>query len=370
MVDHVGWRWIFWLNLPVSGVALLLVAFFLRVSHSRAPSLRSQLTSIDYVGNLFLIAAVTSILIALSGANAVDRWGSWQKLVPLVLGLVGLPIYVIYEASPLCREPTTPLRLFSNRTSAVAFLLSFLHGMLLYWVSYFLPVYFQAVLEASPQQSGINTLAAAIPMVPFGIIGGIWIAKAGHYKLNQVVGFAIASIAIGCFSILDQNSPKVVWVILQILFAAGAGVVLTATLPAIQAPLPESDVASSTATWGFVQSLGFVVGVAVPSSVFESRFNSMLYRIGDEGVRDVLRTNGAYEHASRSFITSLPRTTRVQVIAAFVDSLRIVWEVGVGFAVLGFFASFLVQDIELRKELETEFGYREDKGTNRNNLPS
>ncbi|PQE12454.1 MFS transporter protein [Rutstroemia sp. NJR-2017a BVV2] len=172
-------------------------------------------------------------------------------------------------------------------------------------------IYFQAVLEASPQQSGINTLAAAKPMVLFGIIGGIWIAKADHYKPNQVVRFAIAAIAIGYFSILDQNSPK------TILFAGGAGVVLTTTPSAIQAPLPESDVASSTATWGFIQSLGFVVGVAVPSSVFEGRFRSVLWRIWDDKVREVLRINGAYEHASRSFIIPLPGATEVQVIATW-----------------------------------------------------
>ncbi|TGO34060.1 hypothetical protein BHYA_0214g00110 [Botrytis hyacinthi] len=357
MVEHIGWRWIFWLNLPIGGLALLSVILFFRVSHVRSGPTMSNLGKIDYFGNTLLIGAITSILIALSGTSVERPWESWQRLVPLLLGFMALPLYMIFENSPFCKQPTTPLRLFSHRTSSLAFLLTFLHGILLYWASYFLPVYFQAVLKDSPQESGIHTLAAAIPMVPFGILGGFWIAKVGHYRLNQILGFALSTIAIGCFSILDQNSSTVVWVILQIVFAAGAGIVLTATLPAIQAPLPESDVATATATWGFIQSLGFICGVAIPSSIFEAKFRSMIYTIDDDGLKKLLRAGGAYEHASKAFITSLSDKLQMQVVKLFVVSLKLVWEVGLAFAIFGLLASFFVQDIELRSNLETDFGY-------------
>ncbi|KAI9645558.1 hypothetical protein NHQ30_006300 [Ciborinia camelliae] len=360
MVEHIGWRWIFWLNLPIGGLALLSVILFFRVSHVRSGPILSQLGKIDYIGNILLMGAITSILIALSGTSTEKAWGSWQRWVPLLLGILALPFYMLFEGSRFCTQPTTPLRLFSHRTSSLAFLLTFLHGILLYWASYFLPVYFQAVLKDSPQKSGINTLAAAIPMVPFGIVGGFWIAKAGHYRLNQILGFALAGIAIGCFSILDQDSSTAVWVILQIIFAAGAGIVLTATLPAIQAPLPESDVAVATATWGLIQSLGFVCGVSIPSSIFESKFRSMVYTLDDGALQRVFTLGGAYEHASKAFILSLPENSQVQVVKLFVASLKLVWEVGSAFAIFGFLASFFIQDIELRTDLETEFGYREE----------
>lgn len=360
MVENIGWRWIFWLNLPIGGLALLSVLLFFRVSHVSSGRTLSQLRKIDYIGNVLVMGAITSILLALSGTTMEKSWGSWQRLVPLLLGFLALPFYMIFESSPFCSQPTTPLRLFSHRTSSLAFLLTFLHGILLYWASYFLPVYFQAVLKASPQKSGINTLAAAIPMVPFGILGGFWIAKNGHYRLNQILGFTLAAVAIGCFSILDQNSSTAVWVILQIVFAAGAGVVLTATLPAIQAPLPESDVATATATWGFVQSLGFVCGIAIPSSIFEAKFRSMVGTLNDGALQRVFEAEGAYEHASRAFITSLSEESQVQVVKLFVGSLKLVWEVGLVFAIFGLLVSFFVQDIELRSNLETDFGYRDE----------
>jgi MFS family permease len=361
LVDHIGWRWIFWINLPVSGLALGLVMGFLHTSQVNSSPLSTwkQLARIDYMGNVLLMGAVTSILIALSRLGPSIPWRSWQTLVPLLVGSSFLPVYVLFEASPFCLQPTTPLRLFSNKTSALAFVLTFLHGIVLYWSSYFLPVYFQAVLEASPQQSGINSLAAAVPFVPFGIVGGFLIAKYGRYKLNQIVGFALVAVAIGCFSTLDQNSPSVTWVLLQILFAAGAGVVLTATLPAIQAPLPESDVATATATWGFVQSLGFVCGVAIPSSIFETKFSSLLSMITDVSVRDGLRL-GAYEYASSAYILSLNDETQRQVIEVFVASLKLVWEVGSAVAALGFISSFFIEEVELREVLETNYVYEEE----------
>ena len=143
-------------------------------------------------------------------------------------------------------------------------------------------------------------------------------------------------------------------------FAAGAGIVFTSTLPAIQALLPESGVATATATWGFLQILGFVCGVAIPSSIFEAKFRSMIYTIDYENLKMVFRAGGAYEHASKAFITSLSEKLQMQVVKLFVVSLKLVWEVGLAFAVFGLFASFFVQDIELRSNLETDFGYGEE----------
>lgn len=94
---------------------------------------------------------------------------------------------------------------------------------------------------------------------------------------------------------------------------------MTATLPAIQAPLDEKDVGSSTATLGFVQSLGYVWGVAIPSNIFEGKFRSLLWEISDEGVRRELRVGGAYQHASKAFIVSLEGRVRDEVVGGLYE---------------------------------------------------
>jgi hypothetical protein len=287
--------------------------------------------------------------------SSAEGRGSWQTLVPLIVGILAFPIFIVFEGSSFCKNPISAPRLFSQRTSALAFFLTFLHGCLLYWASYFIPVFFQAVLQASPQQSGINTLAGAIPMVPFGILGGFVIARTGHYRLNQVIGFALTAIALGCCCTMNQNSTTATWVLLQIVLAMGAGIVLTALLPAIQASLPESDVATATAMWGFVQSLGFVWGVSIPSTIFENRFQTLLYHISDAAVQENFRKSGAYQFATKLFIFSLNADVRIEVINVFVWSLKLVWEVGTGVAILGLVMSFFIQKVQLRDTLETEY---------------
>ncbi|KAF7912937.1 uncharacterized protein EAF01_001958 [Botrytis porri] len=279
-----GWQ--FWAIFPGLCLASVLCALDSTILSTALPTITSNLnSSSSYV---WVINAYTVTFTAIQPfyGQFADIFG---RKVPLLLGFMALPLYMPFENSPF----------------------------------------------------------SAIPMVPFGILGGFWIAKVGYYRLNQVLGFALATVAIGCFSNLDQNSSTAVWVILQRVFAAGAGIVLTATLPAIQAPLLESDVATATAIWGFVQSLGFVCGVALPSSIFEAKFRSMIYTIDGDSLRRVLQARGAYEHALKVFITSLSKELQMQIVTLFVVSLKLVWEVGLAFAIFGLFSSFFVQDIEV-----------------------
>ena len=252
-----------------------------------------------------------------------------------------------------------PLSLFSNRVSLLGYSLTFLHGITLYWVSFFLPVYFQGCLGASPQRSGIDTLASVIPLVPAGIGGGILIARTGQYKPNQVLGYALMTIGFGLFTILDEFSPTIMWVMFQIVFAIGGGLVLTALLPAIQAPLADSETATATATWGFIQSFGFIWGASVPSVIFNARFEQLLPTISDVAIRETLSHGNAYEHASKAFIESLSGAVRSEVVRAFVYSLKLVWQVAISFATCGFLLTCLIGEVPLREDLQTHYGYDE-----------
>lgn len=131
MVDHIGWRWVFWFILPIAGVAMGLVGVFMKVNHGRSVSVWKQLAHIDYVGNIWVMASVASILWALSTGSGADAWTSWRTLLPLFLGLFGIPVFVLFESSKFCSKPTVPIRLFKNSTSALGFLTSFLNGVII-----------------------------------------------------------------------------------------------------------------------------------------------------------------------------------------------------------------------------------------------
>lgn len=154
LVERASWRWIFFLNLPIAGVALLPV-FMLKLRYPHRGTFWERIRRIDWIGNGILVLAVVSLLMSITWAGTENPWSSWRTIVPLVMGFVGLGGFVAYEGSPLIQEPTMPLRLFRNRTAAAVFATSFLHGMLLFWIAYFIPIYFQAVKEASPIRSAV-----------------------------------------------------------------------------------------------------------------------------------------------------------------------------------------------------------------------
>ncbi|KAF2253606.1 MFS general substrate transporter [Trematosphaeria pertusa] len=360
LAESIGWRWIFYLVLIIGAVSLVLVLAFLRLKHGREGTLQSQLRRIDILGTVTLTASISSILICLTWADAKYPWASWRCIVPLVCGFVGLAIFVLLQANQrLCPQPTVPLHLFKSSTSLLAFLVTLLHGLILYWSSICIPLYFQAVLLTTPKQSGINSIPMAVTLVPAGILGGFLIAKFGRYKPNQISGFVIMLIAQGCFSMLGPSSSTASWAGFQILMAIGAGVVLTALLPAIQAPLSEEDTAASSAMWGFVQSFGFIWGAAIPSAIFNSRSRSLAQETSIMEVKTLLKDGSAYEHGVRAFLITLSPSARDEAIRILSQSVRFTWMVSLAFTGCGFLLACSIREIPLRTELETKYGLRD-----------
>ncbi|KAK8047156.1 hypothetical protein PG996_015220 [Apiospora saccharicola] len=356
IVEHTTWRWVFYINLPISGVALALLGAFLRVSHQRGPSALQRLRRIDYVGNLILVSSVTAVLIALSYGGAVYPWSAWQVLLPLILGFVGMGGFHLLEMSPWCSEPMTPKRLFSNRTSAAAFYLTFIQALFAFWVIYFMPVYFQAVLLKGPTRSGILLLPTVVTVVPGGVISGIVLSKFGRYRRLHLVGFAMMTFGMGLFIMLDQHSHLALPVVFQIIAGLGTGFAMTSLLPAAQAALSEKDTASSTAVWSFIRSFGTVWGVAVPAAIFNNRADALAHKITDPAVRALMVNGQAYSHATSRLLRNLSANTRDQVVGVFNESLRIVWIVAVVITAVSFFIVFAEKEIKLRDNLETEYG--------------
>ena len=258
-----------------------------------------------------------------------------------------------------------PPRMFTNRTSLAAFVVAFLHGMLTYWIIYFLPVYFQGVQLSPPTRSGVQLFPTVILIVPAAIVAGVLVTKTGRYKPLQIAGFAFFLLGLGLFSLLDANSSTGAWTGFQLLAAIGSGLIITSTLPAAQSVLPESDVAASTATWAFLRSFGSVWGVAIPAAIFNNRFSTLISAAGvdaDPQVQILLSGGNAYQLASAAFITGLSPDVQTAVIAAYTGALRLVWLVSLAFAGLGILVACLEREVDMRTTLETEYRYKMENG--------
>lgn len=363
--SRVTWRWIFYLNLPIAGLTLVMVLISLSALTSGSSMSMKSLKRVDFSGNALLVAAITSILLALTWGGGEQPWSSWRTILPLVLGLVGLPLFLLYETR--VPEPTTPLRLFANRTSFVGLWCAFIHNMLGFWILFVLPIYFQAVLRFTAFRSGISILPTAAVCMPFTIISGGVMSKIGRYRPLLMAGFALFPIALGLFSRLDQNSTTGYWAGIQIIGAVAVGIIVPVTLPTTLTPLPESDVAVATATWAFMRGFGTIWGVAIPLAVFNSKVDSLAAdRLSDNfQARAKLSNGGAYTLAAGGALypeLGLDGNADLQatIKSIYVDSLQLCWQVGLAFALLGFLLTFMARELHMRTELETEFGLADD----------
>lgn len=359
--SYVTWRWIFYLNLPLAGLALAMAIASLGALPKGSSISLNSIKRVDFAGNTLLVAAVTSILLALTWGGGSVPWSSWKAILPLALGLAGLPLFLLYERR--VPESTTPSRLFSNRTSLAGFLCAFMHNMLVFWILFVLPIYFQAVLGTSAFHSGVNILPTSAVCMPFTIVSGGIMTKLGRYRPLLIVGFAFFPLAIGLFTRLDRDSSTGYWAGVQIIGALAIGIITPVTLPTILTPLPESDVAVATATWAFMRGFGTIWGAAIPLAVFNTKADSLAAILlrDNEDARALLSNGGAYTLAAGgSLYATLGLDDNPSLMATvkdiYVNSLRLCWQVGLTFALLGFLLTFLAKELPMRTELETEFG--------------
>lgn len=360
LVSYSTWRWAFYMALPIGGVAVVLLVAVLDVKYDKSQTLATKLSSLDWLGNLLFIGGVIPVLIALSWAGSLHPWSSYQVLVPLIIGLVTLAAFIWLEATPrLAPNPMVPTRLFRTPLTLLVFLLTFLHGLVTLWATYFLPVYFQAVLGATAYRSGIMLLPTILTLLPAAALGGVLLTRFGRYKPILVAAFALIAGGFGLFSLLDSDSTTGARVGFQVVESFGAGFGMAALLPALLAPLTDGDTAAATSAWAFFRAFGVMWGVAVGGAVYTSRAAQLAAAgaIGsDEAVAAQFVAGGAYAAAEPGFLDALGARTRAEVVAVQEAALRRSWQVAIGFGALGVIAAALMKEVPLRTENKTEFG--------------
>ncbi len=289
--------------------------------------MQQKMRRIDFVGNGILMASTVGVLFALSYAGSSYSWSSWRTLVPLILGLLGYAIFAAWESWGFSPQPVMPMRLFANRTSAVVVVNTFINSALVFWVVFFVPIYFLAVLLFSPTRAGVGLLPQSLVGIPGAAISAIALSR-WKYRPLHFIGFALFTIGLGLLSIMDETSPTGMWVGFQCICALGGGMILNTLLPAFQAPVPEKDQAAATAAWCFVRTFGSVWGIAIPAVIFNNRVESLLHHVSDPAARDLLRRGGAYQHASADFIQSFAEPVQSEIRGVYRDAVSLCFAVG------------------------------------------
>ncbi|TFY60742.1 hypothetical protein EVG20_g7308 [Dentipellis fragilis] len=345
-----AWRWLFFLNLPVTAIAFVLVLFFLRV---RTPEgrIRDKLARVDWIGNGIIIAGTTVAMLGLTWAGVEKPWGSAGVLVPLILGMLLVAAFLVYEFR-VPSEPTVPYDILSNRMVLSTYVATGVHGLVSISAMYYLPVYFQACFGASPIRSGVDALSLALLIAPAAITAGISVQALKRYIPANTAGWVLTIIGFGLLSMLKYDSSTGKWVGYIIVMACGVGLLYTATVFPILAPLPVERTAASLAFYTFVRSFAQTWGITISATILQNELKKKLP--GDFASQFPAGFEIAY--AAIPVISGLEEPLRSQVRAAFADSLATVWQTMIGISGLGILTLPFLREVQLRQEVDEAYG--------------
>ncbi|KAJ7641535.1 iron permease [Roridomyces roridus] len=350
LAERGQWRWVFYLNLPLCGLVAVLVTSFLRLKKPTTP-LHEQVKRIDWIGNLIVVASTTSVVIALTWAGVQFSWSSAQVLAPLILGILGLVGFLVYEAR-FTEFPIVPISLLSSRTAFSGYAQNFLNGIVVSALAYWLPVYFQACKDAGPTAAGVDGFGMSYTISPSSIISGLVVQKTQRYRQPMWFGWILLIVGCALLGTLDENSSRSLCYGLEVIIGIGIGIIYVIAYFPVLAPIPVSQSAPALALFTFLRNFALIWGVTIGGTVLQ---NQLVHRLPSAFLAQFPGgTQIAFEVIPS--IKSLPQPLKDQVRHAFAGSLQVLWNVLAGISGLGLLISLAMKHLPLHTSVDESWG--------------
>jgi hypothetical protein len=348
---YASWRWIGWVNLPLLGIAFPLVFFFLRLRPLET-DLKDKLARLDWLGLALFAVGATVLVIPLSWAGNLYAWGAWQTLVPLLLGLAVLAVFGVYESRPVA--PVVPYRLFRSRTAVMTMIGGFAHGMILYPLLQYLPLFFQAVMLQGVLPSAVSLLPTSIISCVFAGIATAALTDAhGGYRLRLRILWILTTLGSGLLALLDPASPRSMGLGIPVIWGAGIGGLLQLLLLPMQASVKDvDDIGMAVGLLVSVRILGGLVGVAIGAAVFGTVFGSAIAAVNmlPDSLALLRDPNQAVALIPTLRNLDLPLDVMAPILHAYLDAIRAVFYTMTGFGGIGILTSIFTEALGLQRE--------------------
>lgn len=333
LVEHLSWRWIFTINLPLGALALAVIGIVFR------PHTEHVKHRIDYMGAAFLATALTCVILFTSEGGSLLPWSSPQLWMTLVLGLVALGGFVYEER--LAAEPIMPLELFRQRTFVLMSLIGFVVGIALFGSVTFIPLYLQVVKGSTPSQAGMQLLPMMGGMLAMSIASGRLISRFGTYRPFPIAGTLLGGIAMALLSTLSLDTPLHTMYAYMALLGIGLGMVMPVLTLAVQNTVEFRHMGVATSGATLFRSIGGSLGVAAFGALFSHGLQSRLAQALPAGTELSPALGPAAVH-------QLPEAVRDAYLHAFAGSLHVVYLSAAGVIAIAFVLAWFVQSAPLR----------------------
>lgn len=324
---ETNWRWIFYINVPLALLAIVVCYHVMRL----VPFQRRK-HAIDWLGAALLVAGVSSLLLALSWGGNEFAWGSGVILGLFAAGAVLGVLFLLQEAR--VAEPILPLRLFRNRTFALANGAGFVLGLVMFGSIIFIPLYLQIVKGASPTQSGLLMLPMMAGIIVTSVLTGRAMSRIGRYKWFPVIGSAVLLAGMLLFTQLHVDSSLWTAFGFMVVIGVGLGLCMQSLILAVQNAVSMRDLGAGTSSATFFRSLGGSFGVAILGAVLSSRLATELSSRLPGAIAQLPPAEQAAVRASGganisindpATILALPGPVRAAIQSSFVEGLHMVF---------------------------------------------
>ncbi|WP_327089221.1 MFS transporter [Nonomuraea sp. NBC_01738] len=339
-VDHLSWHWVFYINLPIGVIALIVIIAVLPGHESTTRH------KIDYAG-VVLIGGATSCLVLIA------TWGgtTYPWTDPVIIGLAVAAVAMLigaYFVEKHAAEPIMPLKLFTYRAFTMSSLVGFVIGFGMFGALTYLPLYLQTVQGVSATMSGVHLLPMMVGMLSLSIISGQVISKTGRYKYFPIAGTFIATIGMFMLSQLSENTSTLAMSIDLLVLGIGLGMTMQVLVIVVQNAVGYEDLGVATSGATFFRSIGGSFGVATLGSVFTGRLN--------DDLTEILRTtrlpdgfNPGAIQKDPTVIQQLPKALAQDFLHAYADAIAHVFLVGAPVMFLAFLLSWFIPEQKLRE---------------------
>jgi EmrB/QacA subfamily drug resistance transporter len=338
ITQHLSWRWVFYINIPIGIIALAVIAVVLQLPRQRTHH------SIDFLGTALLGAGVTAIILLTTWGGTTYAWGSAPILLLAAAGLVLVIAFCWAEVR--AAEPVIPLALFRVSVFSVSNAVGFIVGFVMFGAIIYIPLYLQTVHAATPTSSGLQLLPLVGGMLVTFTVSGRLVSKWGRYKIFPVIGTAVMTLGLFLFSLLTPTTPLAVSSVYMVVLGLGIGCVMQVLVVAVQNAVPQSQLGTATSSSTFFRSIGGSFGVAVFGAIFNNRLAANLPKyLPPAALRAV---HGSNVSASPAQLDALPPAIHHGYVLAFNDSLHVVFLIGAPVALLAFALTWLLKELPLR----------------------
>jgi len=345
-VSWLGWRWCFFVGVPIA-----IIAFVVLQKTLRLPTIRRNV-HVDYLGAALIAVGVSILLIWVSFVDNSFDWISWQSAVMVGAGVLILVVATVVEAR--VREPLVPLKIIKTRVTSLAILGSLAVGIAMFGGSVFLGQYFQIGRGYSPTEAGLLTIPMMAGVLVSSTVAGRMISRSGVIKPYLVSGSVVLAIGFLGLGTIDHDTPLWFVSVAMVLVGVGVGMTMQNLVLTVQNSVPLADLGAASASVTFFRSLGGTIGVSVLGAVLANRVTADLTaRLGGRGL-----TSGGDTSALN--LAALPPQIQQVVREVYGDATAHIFIISAAAAAVGVIAALLLKPVMLRNTLDLQKSEADD----------